>query len=542
MTDLTRSTGGSSAVEQGEVAEVAELGNTLSQLFNTLGVSQRGYAARVQQHYSVVSRFLGGRRVASRDFVERLILEVEAKLGAPLQEAAKARVRDQRLAAVRATDPAEYELEVARQEVAHARRTIARLGREQQALHDRMDRLESELADSYAERQRLGSDWAKDQVAARRRELELLAAATGHRTGREALEAELARLRADLADVTALKTDSEDRCRGLEERVLALEEELGALRAMGERGTEEAPEPPLPVAELLNALSRHLVAGELREVTRALDAAAWERPAEELIRILLWLINMESRHRAEWLVSLVCEYRSLDTVADLGRWLPSLRREDTLDPVLLAEVVRARTPQDIAVLHTAWRTASAGGRGDALLAEAVRYSPSAQLAALLEFVCDAPATEQAVHEAGRRDFRPRRLFGLSRRLAERGHGSLADAVLAVVVVLAARLPGGADEFRNAFLGLRLNHGRDLADRLLTAGAPQSVLHLLHVLHCGKSDAFVPRELVERAAVVGVLPELLAALPGTTFHEEPGNDCRLPSLLRRYANEPPATDA
>ncbi|MFF4428082.1 helix-turn-helix domain-containing protein [Streptomyces sp. NPDC001513] len=56
--------------------EVAELGNMLTDLFNALGVSQRAYAVRVHLDPSAVSRFLRGQRVATEDFVDRLIREV----------------------------------------------------------------------------------------------------------------------------------------------------------------------------------------------------------------------------------------------------------------------------------------------------------------------------------------------------------------------------------------------------------------------------------------------------------------------------------
>ncbi|MFE9257209.1 hypothetical protein [Streptomyces sp. NPDC006879] len=530
MADPTRPPAGSSTVERGEVPEVAALGNTLTRLFNTLGISQRGYAARVQLHHSIVSRYLGGQRVASRDFVERLIQEAQEQLGAPLKEAAKTRVREQRLAAVRATDPAEYEVELARQEVAHARRAIARLEREQAALHEHMDRLEAELAAVTAERKQLGHDWARDRAASRHRELELLAATAEHRHIRETLEGELTRARADLADVNALKTDAQARCRTLEDRVLGLEEELAALRAAREQ--EAAPERPLSVLELLDRLSSHLVAGRPREVTRALEAAAWERPADELFRILGWLV-VEARHRADWLVGLVCEYRSVDTVAALGEQLPALGREVELDRELLSEAVRARTPQDLAHLYARWVTAEDCAMGDALLARAVWSARAVDLVALLGLVDDAPATERAVRETARHGFQPRRLFGIARRLAEQGRDCLAAAVLAALVHIAERAVGGAGAFREEFVVLLPHQRADLAGRILTAAAPLSMLRLLYSLYDVRQGEVVADELIERAAAEGALPALLANAPTAYPSGELSSAAELRELLRTY---------
>ncbi|WP_158939453.1 hypothetical protein [Streptomyces sp. NRRL S-87] len=525
---MDRPPANSSAVERGEVPEVAELGNTLTGLFNTLGVSQRAYAVRVTLDPSVVSRYLRGQRVATEDFVDRLIREVEARLGTPLQEAARARVRDQRLAALRATDPALHELETVRQEAAHARRTVARLGREQDALHDRMDRLEAELAAANTELEQQRTDWARDQTAARRRELELRAAAERDRGAREALEAELARLRAHLADLTALRADAESRCRALEDRVLGLEEELGALRA-GRGGPEE--EPGLPVAVMLDRVSAHLVAGELREVTRALDAAAWERPADELVRILAWLVEMGARHRAEWMVGLVCEYRSLDVVAELGSRLPALGREAALDRELLSHLMRTGTPQDLARLHAAWSTAQDGHRGAGLLTEAVRTAKGADLAALLALVDDAGATVHAVHKASRRDFQPRRLFGLARRLSEQGHEALAAAVLTALVDLTKSEPGGAAAFVQAFGALVPSRRADLGDRIVAVATPPRMLLLLDALYGLRNGERVADELLARVRdAEGALPALLAEAREAYPPNEPETASELRELL------------
>lgn len=97
MPEMARSAASSSATERGETPEVAALGNTLTDLFKTLGVSQEAYAVRVDLHASTVSRFLNGRRLATEDFIDRLIREAEQRLGSPLMAEAKAEVHRQRL-------------------------------------------------------------------------------------------------------------------------------------------------------------------------------------------------------------------------------------------------------------------------------------------------------------------------------------------------------------------------------------------------------------------------------------------------------------
>ncbi|MFI8100339.1 hypothetical protein [Streptomyces sp. NPDC086023] len=510
----------------------------MTRLFNTLGVSQRAYAVRVSLHHSIVSRCLGGRRVATEDFVECLIREVETKLGTPLQEAARARVREQRLAAVRATDPAEYELEVVRQEAARARRTIARLGREQDALHDRMDRLEAELAAASAELEQQRTDWARDQAASRHRELELRATAAQDRGTREALQAELAQVRADLADVTALRTDAEARCRALEDRVLELEEELGALRAA--HGPAD-PEQALPVEAFLDRLSGHLVADEPREVTRALEAAAWDRSAAEVFRILRWLVDYGALHRAEWLVGLVCDYRCVDFIAELGGRLHTLGREAALDRELLAQVVRTRTPQDLATLYEAWSTGGEGDRGRALLAEAVRAAKGLDLADLLGLIDDSSAIASAVREAARRDFQPRRLFGIARRLAGQGHEALADAVLGALVHQAGTEVGAVTVFARAFGVLLPSQRTDLADRIVATTPSWPQLRLLYALYDIREGGRVADELLARAEAGGVLPALLADAPYPDPAGKPNSVEELRELLRTTYSEALVTD-
>ncbi|MFD0374577.1 hypothetical protein [Streptomyces sp. NPDC127112] len=221
----------------------------MTDLFNTLGVSQRAYAVRVTLDPSVVSRYLRGQRVATQDFVDRLIREAENKLGSPLQEEARARLHDLRLAAVRATDPAAYELESLRREMERSQRAVERLTRQQEALHDLLEKREDEAATVRAELGRLRRDWAEDSAEASRRELDLRAAADAHTNARDSLLAEIARLRADLADTTALKADAETRCRELEDRVLAMEEEMAGLQEATGEGSG------LAIGELLRHLS-----------------------------------------------------------------------------------------------------------------------------------------------------------------------------------------------------------------------------------------------------------------------------------------------
>ena len=94
----------------------------LRDLFNTLGISQRQYAKRISVHPSVVSRAFGGQRMPTKHFIEQLISEVESERGGSVTPEARDAIRVKWLMALKETDPAEFQLESLRGELARSRR------------------------------------------------------------------------------------------------------------------------------------------------------------------------------------------------------------------------------------------------------------------------------------------------------------------------------------------------------------------------------------------------------------------------------------
>ncbi|MFZ4296440.1 helix-turn-helix domain-containing protein [Streptomyces cinereoruber] len=268
MTEVARTRGGSAEVERGGIAEVAALGNELTGLFNRLGITQSQYAYRVHLDKSAVSRYLSGRRLAPQEFVDRLVREVEEHVGAPLQPEVREAIRSRRLEALRACNPAEYELETLRGELARSRRDAERVNRNIEALHVLLEHKESEVRAVADDLTRLRLDWGAERTALAR--------------SQEELRSEIARLREDLADAERLRLEAERRGEELRGTVLRLEGELARRRPAGGPGE-------LPLEEFQRQIVAMTEAEDFSEVARELTEAAASRPLEEAAELFRWL-------------------------------------------------------------------------------------------------------------------------------------------------------------------------------------------------------------------------------------------------------------
>ncbi|MFF8606236.1 helix-turn-helix domain-containing protein [Streptomyces sp. NPDC015346] len=275
------------------MAEVAALGNVLRELFNRLGISQNQYAHRVHLDKSAVSRYLGGQRLAPQEFIDRLVAEVEEHVGVPLQLPAKEALRNQRLEALRVCNPAEFELESLRGELARSRRDTDRAHRNIEALHALLEKKESEVRHVADDLTRLRLDWGASQ---------------------QGLLREIEQLRKDLEDAERLRADAERRSEDLREHVLRLEEELA------ERGPAE----DVPLEAFKDQLLCLWEEENFPEAARELTEAAWSRPLEEVGELLRWLAD-----QGEGLVApetLVTDVGRLRAVEDLVRFAPEVAR------------------------------------------------------------------------------------------------------------------------------------------------------------------------------------------------------------------------
>ncbi|MEU1479592.1 hypothetical protein [Streptomyces sp. NPDC005760] len=431
----------SSEVERGDVAEVVALGNALTELFNALEMSQSAYALRVHQDKSTVSRFLRGKKVASQDFIDRLVREVERRRGIPIKPEARTRLDQLRLAAVRETDAAVYELEVLRAEMGRSHREVDRLARQQEALHLLLERREAEFRAVRGELAQIQQDW-RDEVALRmRREAD----ADGERSS---LAEEVTRLRADLAEATALRGHAERRCEDLERRVRKMEEELAA------RESDTPGALPLPVLkERLNVLWE---TGKSQEAGRELTEAAQGRSVEELVELVTWLDERGDSARRNRLAEEVAHTRSVEVVAGFGSALMSVterrdprRRRGT--PSTLGCVIdgacAVMSPSDLVTLHRAWEQAGpAQGRPDFLRDDVpqklLNGARSADVAAEFFDLLD-PDDESLLRATGRPlPLTGGMLIALVPRMIARGNTELAHRCCRALAVISKRLLEG----------------------------------------------------------------------------------------------------
>ncbi|WP_411102897.1 hypothetical protein [Streptomyces sp. cmx-4-9] len=488
---MARSAASSSAVERGEVPEVAALGKTLTGLFKILGVSQEAYAVRVSLDAATVSRFLRGRRVATEDFINRLLREVEIKLGAPLQEAARGEVHRQRLAALRATDPAGFELASLRQEMVHSQRMIARLTRQEEALHDLLVKRESEVRSVRAELDSLHRDWSADLTAATRREVELRRALDDHTTARDTLVEEIAKLRADLADTAALRADAEGRCRDLEERVLAMEEELAALRRDDGEAMQELEE----VEELLVRLARYRAGGDIRALGRELADVAWARPAQDIVAVLLWLGDTRERSRWESLISDVAQARPLDVVMDVGDLIRTGPFQTAFRSHLLRCAARLRPVPELAELHRYWRGSQGRASDDLLVCLLQSDRPAADALEMISLLVRDGMPVRPSLSAAAGAYRPRgRVVAVLAELARRGGGEHVRIPLGHLM-RSVHTTGLGQSFAADRAALAEEQRRGLAQQM--AAAPmRTLLDFLDTLHSSAEAAPAAAELLE----------------------------------------------
>ncbi|WP_411109778.1 hypothetical protein [Streptomyces sp. c-19] len=433
MTEVARRQGAqgkASGIERGEVPEVAALGTVLTGLFTRLGIPQSQYAHRVHLDKSAVSRYLSGRRLAPQEFIDRLVREVEEHVGAPLQLEAKEAVRGQRLEALRVCNPAEFQLESLRGELARSRRDAERAHRNIEALHALLERKEAEVRDVSDDLARLRLDWGAERAA-------------------------LDRLRQDLQDAEHLRTEAERESRELRDQVLRLEEELSRRRPA-------TASDDVPLELFKSQLMWMWDEEDLPEAARDLTEAAWSRPLEEVAELLRWLL--ECGEAPETFAADVARLRPLDDVLAFAPEVVRLGRTRTRESWTAAVAARV-TRRNAAVVFQGLRDAGTrfDSEADRVLAEAVRRVRSdAEAVTLVTAALAGTATPARLTRLAEQLANGSRLdrFGLrvSIGLAEAGRFDVAALVLATA---AGRAP---DRLGDNIDALRLGRAvRELDD-------------------------------------------------------------------------------
>ncbi|MHC3470575.1 hypothetical protein ACYF6T_17890 [Streptomyces sp. 7R007] len=507
MVEKVPSPRNSSELERGEVPEVAALGNALTALFNTLEVSQNAYAVRISMDKSIVSRYLRGRRVAPQDFIDRLLREVAARRGADVQPEVRAHLTQLRLGALKVCDPAAHELESLRAEMERSQRTVQRLARHQEALHDLLDKKESQVRSLQGELEQLRQDWVADGLGERHRE-------TGER---DRLVLEIARLKAELGDVSSLREDAERRCAELERRVGELEEELAGR-------TDDGSGSRLPLPALQEQLLAHWTAGEHGAAGRELAEAVLGRPVEELVELQWWLDERGDTLRRERLVRDVVHLRTVEEVAEFGHAAETRAAQEsrancllvTQDALLAGEICAVMSPQDVAAVHRHWAAHWNGGdsffTASGTLMRALLSRPGdldGKVRTLLLFQADVESLEPFLPGCITSD--ASNLLAVAARASVMGHADLATMIWsAFVAELLSSLSSGMPFFHYSWGLTRWPEDdlRALADSILDSLPPHEVLLVMAALHSdrfGSSDLFgsqgylhpVFRRIVER---------------------------------------------
>lgn len=308
-------------------------------LFSTLGVSQRQYAHRVHLDPSAVSRYLSGRRVPPRHFVDRLISEVEAERGNPITLEVGEKIETTWLTALKACNPDEYQLENLRTDLARSRRDTERANRTVEALQLLLEQKESQVRAASRELARLESDWAADRADAARAEIESQRDRESVVASRDALLREIENLRNDLREAERLRSEAEEHSRELREKVMQLEADLAERGAVGQ----------VPLEVFKAQLERMWGEENFPEATRELTEAAWARPVDEAVDLVRWLIRRDEGWRLIPFVTDVARLRPVDDVLRIAEeWVSGYTRSLPGDHAVTEAIALRLTPRSVA--------------------------------------------------------------------------------------------------------------------------------------------------------------------------------------------------
>ena len=299
-----------SEIELSTLPEVAAFATELTTLFKDLGITQQQYAIRTNFDKSYISRFLNGRRVATIEFVERLLQEVEKRRGVQVTEETRARIFHLRSRALRAFDPELHKLENLRYEVEKSQRDVKRLLLHQQALELLLEQRDSESDGLRNELLHLQSDWMADRVKSEAAMLVSEGERRRFEDEREEFRREIERLKQELRITISQKNRAENRCVDLESQVVAIEQRMA--EGLEREGVDEIGLPIEYVQErilgLVDQASRSVVYRELSE-------CAFSRPSRDIAQLCVWLCRVVDYETAEHLMVDYCRQRSAERVA-----------------------------------------------------------------------------------------------------------------------------------------------------------------------------------------------------------------------------------
>lgn len=301
-------------------------------MFKSLGISQQQYAIRTNYDKSYISRFLNGRRVATQEFIDRLLHEVEVHRRTSITVETRARLRQLRDSALQVYDPDLSRLESMRSEVHKHQREVRRLLLHQEALEALLERRQAEAEEYRRELGQAQSDWMAERIRSEAEVLTLRGEQMRHRDERQTLLDEIARLRTELRVTIEQKREAEQRCAALEERAVTLER--GVAEQREREGVDDIGGP-------VDLVQGRLLAAEGNEVYRELAEFALGRSSADVVQLSRWLVSEGRAEHAEQLVADYCRQRPMRYCVDVILIAEEQEQSDSRETygVLLAEQV-----------------------------------------------------------------------------------------------------------------------------------------------------------------------------------------------------------
>ncbi|AEW99295.1 response regulator [Streptantibioticus cattleyicolor] len=202
--------------------ESRALAQALRELFDGLDVSVRRYAARRVRDAGTFSRYLNGTRVPPWEVVMDLFTDLAEHRGTAATPEAIDLLRGLHRAAVATNASPKHAMEVLEQQLADADRLSRRSTARGDALGDALLDRKHRIADLEVRLNQLEAEWAAERERADR-----LAAARPDVSGllreRDTLQAEVARLAAELLAARDQRDAAEERCQLLERQLETVE-------------------------------------------------------------------------------------------------------------------------------------------------------------------------------------------------------------------------------------------------------------------------------------------------------------------------------
>jgi hypothetical protein len=287
-----------------------------------------------------------------KDFIARLIREVEKHRGTTLQQAVVDKLEEMRLAALKAWEPERYELEVLRGNLEKSQRGIKRLRQHQEALELLLDKKEELLAEASREIEQLRHDWI-----ASKKDAELaLTHVSKHRDElieeRADLLRQIGELKHELEETGRLRREAEVRCTELEERLLEVEEELTQRLGIGDQSGQS-----VPLNILQWQLQEYWNKGENHSASKELAEAAWSRNVAELWALEKWMRSVNRGMEGRRLIDDAINLRPSADVDALVRHVLTEADHKVFAHFFTRtckSIISSKSTSEIFDIHTSW--------------------------------------------------------------------------------------------------------------------------------------------------------------------------------------------